>query len=151
MQVCYFTGDMRKVDWQQHSEHRKPTVVATLSLDTLSIRGLPSSTRPDWRGRVQGKEHASFGQAGSYRRQNPNGFSRYFMQTATGTCGDRRGGEGKGMTVRIWESERNGGRQGAAYFPRHSTLLLKPHRLFRKRMECSWNTPLFQHRKMWHW
>lgn len=63
MQVCYFTGDMRKVDWQKHSEHRKPTVVATLSLDTLSIRGLPSSTRPDWRGRVQGKVHASFGQA----------------------------------------------------------------------------------------
>ena len=63
MQVCYFTGDMRKVDWQEHSLHRKPTVVATLSLDTLSIRGLPSSTWPDWRGRVQGKEHASFGQA----------------------------------------------------------------------------------------
>ncbi len=63
MQVCYFTGDMRKVDWQKPCEHRKPTVIATPSLDTLSIRGLPSSTRPDWRGRVQGKDHASFGQA----------------------------------------------------------------------------------------
>lgn len=63
MQVCYFTGDMCKVDWQKRSEHRKPTVVATPSTDTLSIRGLPSSTRPDRRGRVQGKERASFGQA----------------------------------------------------------------------------------------
>lgn len=93
MQVCYFTGDMRKVDWQKHSEHRKPTVVATPSLDTLSIRALPSSTRPDWRGRVQGKENASFGQAvtlpGPLYDRNPNGFSRYFTQTATGTCGDQ--------------------------------------------------------------
>lgn len=53
---------MRKVDWQRSSHRRKPTVVATLSLDTLSIVGLPSSTQPDWRGRVQGREHASFGQ-----------------------------------------------------------------------------------------
>lgn len=85
LKSCYFTGDMRKVDWQRKStvSTERPTVVATLSLDTLSIRGLPSSTRPDWRGRVQGKENASFGRAssyvaGSYRWQNPNGFSRYF-------------------------------------------------------------------------
>lgn len=67
MQVCYFTGDMCKVDWQDNSEPRaqstKPSVIATPSLDTLSIRGLPRSTRPDRRGRVQGKEDASFGQA----------------------------------------------------------------------------------------
>lgn len=48
---------------KKHCEHIKPAVVATLSLHTLSIRGLPSSTRPDWRERVQGKDHASFGQA----------------------------------------------------------------------------------------
>lgn len=52
---------MLKVDWQKRREHRKLAVVATPPLDTLSIRQLPSSTRPDWRGRVQGKEHASFG------------------------------------------------------------------------------------------
>lgn len=67
MQVCYFTGDMCKVDWQDNSERgaqsTKPSVIATPSLDTLSIRGLPRSTRPDRRGRVQGKEHASFGRA----------------------------------------------------------------------------------------
>ena len=82
MQVCYFTGDMRKVDWQKHSEHRKPTVVATPSLDTLSIRALPSSTRPDWRGRVQGKENASFGQAvtlpGPFIRQKPKWILQIF-------------------------------------------------------------------------
>lgn len=93
MQVCYFTGDMRKVDWQKLSQHRKPTVVATLSLDTLSIRGLPSSTRPDWRGRVQGKENASFGQAVALpcpiddrtQMDSPD----ILRKTATGTCGDR--------------------------------------------------------------
>lgn len=63
MQVGYFTGCKCKVDWQKHSQHRKPSVVATLSLDTLSIRRLPSLTRSDWRGRVQGKECASVGQA----------------------------------------------------------------------------------------
>lgn len=62
--------------------HRKPTVIATPSLDTLSITGLPSSTWPDWRGRVQGKEHASFGQAvnttASYRRQSTKWILQIF-------------------------------------------------------------------------
>lgn len=42
IQLCYSTVSMLKVDWQKH---RKTTVVATLFLDTLSVRGLPSSTR----------------------------------------------------------------------------------------------------------
>ena len=103
MQVGYFTGCMCKVDWQKHSQHRKPTVVATLSLDTLSIRRLPSLTRSDWRGRVEGKSSGkgvrlrwpSCYAAGSHRRQ----MDYPDTQTATSACGDRE--RGKGMTERI--------------------------------------------------
>lgn len=105
---------MRKVDWQKHSLHRKPTVIATPSLDTLSITGLPSSTWPDWRGRVQGKEHASFGQAVhttvSYRRQSTKWILQIFYANSHWYMwrpkGERERGEEKGMTARIWEKEK---------------------------------------------
>lgn len=104
MQVWFFTGVMRKVDWHRH---RKLAVVVTPSLDTLSIPVLPSSTGTNRRGRVQGEEHASFGRAVTL--QGPTDDRAQMdspdisTQTATGTCGERatdaRGG--KGMTARI--------------------------------------------------
>lgn len=72
--MYYFTGDMCKVDWQKTTlSTESPLVVATPSLDTLSIRGLPRSTRPDWRGRVQGEEHAPFGRSAAPPGPKSNG------------------------------------------------------------------------------
>lgn len=83
------------VDWHKHRELMKLTVVATLSLHTLSIRGLPSSTRPDWRGRVQGKDHASFGQAVTL----PGPMDDRAQMDSPDTLPTRS--KRKGMTVRI--------------------------------------------------
>lgn len=79
MQVCYFTGVMRKVDWQRAqkahcscntvSGHIINPRAAKFNTDRLEGKSSGRGARLLWP-----RRHASR----SHRRQSPNGFSRYF-------------------------------------------------------------------------
>lgn len=108
-------------------------IVATPSLDALSIRALPSSTRPDRVGKSSGKG-ARFLWPSGYtagprrprRRQNPNnGFSRYFLRNKR----KRKRSDGENMR----EREKPRKTASGIFSKRHSTPLLQPHHLLRRK------------------
>lgn len=156
MQVCYFTGDMCQVDWQKNSEHRKLSLSLQHRLWTLYQSG-GCQGQHGQTGGEEFRERSTPPLAEPLRCRVLNttepkwilqifyASDRYMWQPKV-----RRRKRDDGENMREREKRR---KTGSSIFSeaQHSTLLLKPHRLFRKRIKCLWNTPPFQHRKTWHW
>lgn len=138
MQVCYFTGDVCQVDWLKALLSSAYCRCNTFSGRTINRDAAKVNTA-----RPEGKSSGEGARLPKYDRAQIDSPGFY--------TSNRCMWQGKGMTVRIWESERNGGRQGAAYFPRHSTLLLKSQASSGKGWSVWWNGALFRRRRTRQW